>query len=167
MDYWVTYIAGRPRLGGDRNTLANRPRRAILMCDGKMRLLRGRSMGVGEEMFNTYRDEFKKLAEAKYIRVQVGGAQGPEYDFSESAPIPMPSTPVVAAPPPPPPPPPPAAEVKEEEPEDKPLDRMNKTELVAFLAEKSGLPEEELSGFTKRQLLEQAPELLAESEEPV
>lgn len=151
------------------------------MCDGKLRLLRGRSMGVGEDMFKAYYHEFEQAVEAKLIRVQVGGAQGEEYPFTKAAAEPeveekqeeevlAPPMDVGTPPPPPPPTPPtPVFEEKAEEPapeaEEKPIDKMNKAELVAFLADASGLPEEELNAYTKRQLLEQAPELLAESAE--
>lgn len=145
------------------------------MCDGKVRLLRGRSMGVGEDLFHTYYEEFKRAVEAKLIRVQVDGAQGKDYPFTKPDAEPEVEEQEVLAPPmdlgTPPPPTPPAPvftekaeETSVSESEARPLDRMNKAELVTFLADASGLPEEELNSYTKRQLLEQAPELLAESE---
>jgi hypothetical protein len=165
MDYWVTHVAGQERLGGSRLSLVGRPRRTMWMCDGKLRLQKGRSMAVSEKLFMQYFDEFQKQAAAKLIRVQCGGPVGPDFDFAQAAePVQdQPIAPEYTPSPPPPPPPPPAPEpepepVVEPEPEPepaKPVDKMTKAELVEYLVAK-GFSPDELSQVTKRELLEEA-----------
>lgn len=179
MDYWVTYCAGQERLGGNRLTLVNRPKRTMWMCDGKLRLQKGRSMAVSEKLFDAYHDEFQKAAEAKLIRIQHSGPTGPDFLFGEQVeeeqveeekPLAPPVT--VSAPPPPPPPPPapmPKAKPVVEPPVEavgtesaKPVDKMTKAELVDYLVEK-GFDQDELGSATKKELLEEA-KLQAEAE---
>jgi len=129
------------------------------ICGGRIRLGRGDSVVLGEDQLKANYDELARLQSRGVIEVRYGSRKGPlvafkDYDHqpeveiskAESIPPPIPEETAngnVEL----------VIETEETEPE-KPLDKMNKQELILYAAEVLGEKPEELELLTKKQILE-------------
>ena len=151
---WQTRGLRRKPIGG-KNHKFN-----LILCGGKIRLLRGKTKPISEEMFVKYGDELMKLAEQGKIDIRVGGPRGPSLKEGipvKEAPPKSPPTPKVEK-----------APVVEEKVEKsvpqppKPLDRMNKSELIDYCVQITGMDPKELESMVKRDILEAVESFLKE-----
>jgi len=147
------------------------------VCGGKVRLSRGDSVVITEDQFRTHYVELAQACARGLIEVHEGAFNGPVVKFNGAPPAgtpqeepeevvidvqPEPSTQEVQDPAS-------AAEPVEDDevsveleaepqlarPEpDKPLDKMNKAELIEYASEVLGERQEDLELLTKRQILE-------------
>ena len=135
----------------------------LILCGGKVRLLRGKTRPITEEMFVKYGDELMKLAEQGKIDIRVGGPRG--RSIKEGIPVKMEKLPET--------PPTPKIEKKEPKAEEKveessipqppkPLDRMNKAELIDYCVQVTGMDPKELESMVKRDILEAVESFLKE-----
>jgi len=128
------------------------------ICGGHIRLGRGDSVVLGEDQLKANYDELARLQNRGVIEVRYGSRKGPlvafkDYEHQPEVKILKAEEPVAV---------PEEAvegnvelviETEESEPE-KPLDKMNKQELIFYAAEVLGEKPEELELLTKKQILE-------------
>lgn len=139
----------------------------LRICGGKVMLRRGKALPMPEEYLEAHSDELKQLMLEGKIDIREGGPHGPSIgmpDAPRPAPKKKPEPEVEAeaeeAP---------AEEELEAEPEeaeeeevvaeeipepDKPLDKMNKAELIEYCVLVTGMDHDELEGMVKREILE-------------
>ncbi len=128
------------------------------ICGGRIRLGRGDSAVLGEDQLKANYDELARLQNRGVIEVRFGSRKGPlvsfkDYDHQPEVEVAKTESST----------PPPTSEetvddnvlieIEETEPE-KPLDKMNKQELILYAAEVLGEKPEELELLTKKQILE-------------
>lgn len=180
MTYWVINLArdlkGRTR----RWNIPGPARRVLLLCDGAVRVVRGRPVEISEATLQKYASQLKAYQDNGSIEIRCTNTLGPVYDFGSRIEVPFtkmstekfekaeeekpksqepaPEPPAQEAAPASSEVESSAAEVVEEKEDDQPksLDKMSKPELVEWLAAHTDKSAEEWSNYTRKKLIKEA-----------